>query len=67
MELKFQGYVEKVDASTPCVRLERIFPGETGFGISSMVIETIETTPDAAFWGTASTCQRFVVIVRKVG
>ena len=65
-QFRFQGYAERIADS--CVRLEPIFPGSVGgTGISAVVIETVETTPEASFWGTTATCGRFEVIVRKVG
>jgi len=66
-EYERQLYVEKVDGT--CVRLEPVFPGDTvaGAGISAVIVETVETTPLGAFWGTAATCHRFHVIVRRVG
>ena len=66
-QFRFQGYAERIADS--CVRLEPIFPGTTvgGTGISAVVIETVETTPEASFWGTTASCGRFEVIVRKVG
>ena len=64
-QFRFQGYSERV--ADGCVRLEPIFPLETGEGIRAVVIETIETTPQATFWGTTATCGRFEVVVRKVG
>lgn len=66
-EFERQLYVEKVDGV--CVRLEPVFGGDTvgGTGISAVIVETVEATPEASFWGTAATCGRFHVIVRKVG
>lgn len=66
-QFRFQGYAERVADS--CVRMEPIFPADTvaGVGIRAVIIETIETTPEASFWGTTASCGRFEVIVRKVG
>ena len=65
-EFMRQMRVEKMDGV--CVRLESVFPGNLGAGgtgISAVIIETIEATPLAAFWGTAATCLGFEVIVRR--
>lgn len=64
-QFAFQGYAERIADS--CVRLEPIFPAEAGVGIRAVIIETVETTPEATFWGTTATCGRFRVVVTKVG
>lgn len=66
-ELVRQFYVEKIDGT--CVRLEPIFTGQTlpGTGIAAVIVETVESTPQSAFWGTVATCGRFLVTVRKHG
>ena len=67
MEIARQFRLEKIDGT--CVRLEPLLPGRqpSGEGLRSLVIETVESTPSTYFWGTATTCHRFDVIVRRVG
>ena len=68
MEIARQFRLEKIDGS--CVRLEPIQPGgrqPSGEGLSALVVETVESTPSSYFWGTATTCHRFDVIVRRIG
>jgi len=64
-----QFYVEKIDLSSPCVRLEPIFnTSVAGNGIKALVIETHESTPLASMWGSSvAACHRFQVIIRRVG
>ena len=66
-EFRRQLYVEKVDGI--CVRLEPVVGDDTvaGTGIGAVIVETVESTPEASFWGTVATCGRFHVIIRKVG
>lgn len=66
-QFNFQGYAERV--ADGCVRLEPISGGRSvgGTGISAVIIETFETTPEASFWGTSASCGRFEVVVRRLG
>lgn len=63
--------VEKIDGT--CVRLEPVTGSESrggagaGTGLSAVIVETTEATPDSAFWGSASTCILFELIVRRHG
>lgn len=63
--------VENIDGS--CVRLEPLTAigsesrggAGAGTGISAIIVETSESTPDSAFWGSAATCVFFDVILRR--
>ena len=71
MELWRQLRTEKIDGV--CVRLEPIAGlgsiggAGAGTGISAVIVETTEATPDSGFWGVLASCSRFQVIVRRVG
>ncbi|MBI2508715.1 MAG: hypothetical protein HYV99_01560 [Betaproteobacteria bacterium] len=65
-----QMFVEKVDGS--CVRLEPFLNASTLSAgaettITGVIVEVSESTPATGFWGTAATCHRFDVIVRRIG
>ena len=72
MEL-FRGQmkVEKIDGT--CVRLEPLTAqgsesrggAGAGTGLSAVIVETTESTPASAFWGSAATCLAFDVVVRR--
>lgn len=68
-EISRQLYVEKIDGT--CVRMEPIPNtgplGPAGTGILAVIIETVESTPLSAFWGSAASCAGFEVIVRRRG
>ena len=63
--------VEKIDGT--CVRLEPMIPqgsesrggAGAGTGLDAVIVETIEATPDSAFWGSAATCIFFDVIIQR--
>ena len=63
---EFVGYASKFDGA--CVTISPL-PNHRrtggGIGISSVVIETSESTPEAAFYGAAGGCARFVVTVSR--
>lgn len=74
MELMRWGMkVEKIDGT--CVRLEPLTAQGSeslggagrGTGIGAVIVETSETTPDSAFWGSAATCIPFDIIIRRRG
>lgn len=68
-EISRQLYVEKIKGT--CVRMEPVPNagplGPAGAGILAVIVETVESTPLAAFWGTAASCAGFEVIVRRRG
>lgn len=61
--------VEKIDGV--CIRLEPIGGhgshggAGAGTGCAAIIIETSEATPDSAFWGSATTCLRFHVVIQR--
>lgn len=65
--------VEKIDGV--CVRLEPLTAqgseshggAGAGTGVSAVIIETTESTPNSYFWGSAATCVNFEVCVTRIG